>query len=342
MIRFWNCSQPMWCVYAFSVLILLGTSLRGAQRATGEPFKPIPLRLTITVDGDTIKAAHVSVELMDAVGSGSAMADRVTDNDGRVDFVAYAGLHRIRISGPGIQGYDGEIEILPSEISHVERIRVHAAEARPQTFQSSPGGLIAATRLRVPVAARKAFETGTAAMQKQLWEKSRASFEDAIREYPQYDMAYNGLGLIQMQQNQIDAARQSFSKALELNPDYAGANRNLARILLSEHKVAEALRLLERSLATEPDNVWALTNAANSEFLLHDFANAIQYARKVHALPHPAFPIVHIIAARSLEAIQQPAQALQEYRLYLQEDPKGSDAKRAQEAVVRLGKAQQP
>jgi tetratricopeptide (TPR) repeat protein len=332
----------MLCVYAFSVLILLGTSLRGAQRATREPLNPIPLRLTITVDGDATKAAHVSVELMDAVGSGSAMADRVTDNDGRVDFVAYAGLHRIRISGPGIQRYDGEIEILPSEISHVERIRVHAAETRQQAAESPPMGVVPAMRLRIPEGARRAFQRGTEAMQKQLWEKSRASFEAAIREYPQYDMAYNGLGLVQMQLNQIEAARQSFSKALELNPDYAGANRNLARILLSEHKVAEALPLLERSLAAEPDNVWALTNAANSEFLLHDFANAIQYARKAHALPHQAFPIVHIIAARSLEATAQPAQALEEYRLYLQEDPKDPDAKRAQEAVARLSKAQPP
>lgn len=332
----------MWCVYAFSVLMLLGTSLRGAQRATREPLNPIPLRLTITVDGDAMKAAHVSVELMDAVGSGSAMADRVTDNDGRVDFVAYAGLHRIRISGPGIQRYDGEIEILPSEISHVERIRVHAAERRQQAAESPPTGVVPAMRLRIPEGARRAFERGTEAMQQQLWEKSRASFEAAIHEYPQYDMAYNGLGLVQMQLNQIEAARQSFSKALELNPDYAGANRNLARILLSEHKVAEALPLLERSLATEPDNVWALTNAANAEFLLHDFANAIQYARKAHALPHQAFPIVHIIAARSLEAAAHPAQALEEYRLYLQEDPKGPDAKRAQEAVERLRKTLQP
>jgi hypothetical protein len=82
-----------------------------------------------------------------------------------------------------------------------------------------------------------------------------------------------------------------------------------------------------------------LTNAANSEFLLHDFDKALLYARKVHALPHEAFAFAHIVAAHALEATQQPAQALDEYRLYLAEDPKGRDAPSAQAAVSRLSEA---
>jgi tetratricopeptide (TPR) repeat protein len=219
----------------------------------------------------------------------------------------------------------------------MERIRVHAAAANARPAgESPPGKQVPAIRLHIPASARKTYDRAAEAMRQQLWEKSRTLFETAIREYPQYDMAYNGLGAVQMQMNDVEGARQSFSKALELNPDFAGANRNLARILLVERKNGEALPLLLRSLATEPDNVWALTNAANSEFLQGDFSNAVLYARKVHSLSHLGFASVHIVAARALEATQQRAEAVAEYRLYLEEAPKGPDAERALTAIARL------
>jgi tetratricopeptide (TPR) repeat protein len=296
----------------------------------------VVLRLFVTIDSDSDKAANATIELMDAVGFSSAMDRKLTDNDGTATFQTASGVHRIRITGPNIQPYEGELEITRNETSHVERIRVHRAEGRQQVGESPPGGLVPAVRLRIPVSAHKAFEKGTEAMRQKLWQKSRMLFETAIREYPQYDMAYDGLGVVQMQLNDVEAARQAFSKAIEVNPDFAGANRNLARILLIEHKNSEALPLLKQSLTTEPDNAWALTNAANSELLLHDFNDALLYARKAHSVPHAGFASVHIVAARALEATQRPTEALAEYRLYLDEDPSGPDATRAREAIARI------
>jgi Flp pilus assembly protein TadD len=292
--------------------------------------------LLVTIDDDSNKAANVTVELMDAVGLGSAMNSKLTDNDGGVVFQTTTGTHRIRITGPNIQTYEGDLEIARSETMHMERIRVHPAPGGQPRDASSSGTLMPAVRLRIPTPARRAFEKGTEAMNQQHWQESRALFERAIREYPQFDMAYNGLGAVLMQLNDVEAARRAFAKAIELNPDFAGANRNLARILLSEHKNRDALPLLLRSLTAEPDNAWALTNAANSEFLAQDFNSAILYAHKAHSVPHEGFASVHIVAARALEANHQPLDALVEYRLYLEEAPFGPDVLRAQAAVARL------
>jgi tetratricopeptide (TPR) repeat protein len=235
-----------------------------------------------------------------------------------------------------MEAYEGDLEIVPNEPVHMERIRIHRAKTARPVGESPPGLLTPAIRMHIPDSARKAFDQGTEAMRRQHWEKSRDLFETAIREYPQYDLAYDGLGEVQMRLNSVEAARQAFAKAVELNPSFARANRSLARILLGEHKNSEALPLLLRSLTTEPDNVWALTNAANSELLLHDFENAILYARKVHTLPHQGFASVHIVAARALESTQQPEAAIAEYRLYLAEDPKGENVERVQAAIARL------
>jgi len=46
-------------------------------------------------------------------------------------------------------------------------------------------------------------------MRQQHWQESRALFESAIREYPRYDLAYNGLGMVEVELNEMDAARES-------------------------------------------------------------------------------------------------------------------------------------
>jgi tetratricopeptide (TPR) repeat protein len=318
---------------ALATLILTG--LCAGQRPSIAPT-PVTLRLLITIEDDSEKAANVTVELMDAVGFSSAMSSKLTDSSGNVIFSTLSGAHRIRITGPGIEAYEGDLEIASNETVHLERIRVQRSSVARTRGESPSGQLLPTIRLNIPPSARKAFDRGTEAMRQQHWEKSRSFFETAIQDYPQYDLAYDGLGVIQVQLGNVEAARRAFSKAVELNPGFASANRNLARILLSEHKNQEALPLLARSLATEPDNIWALANAANSEFLLHHFDAALLYVNKAHSLPHQGFASIHIVAAHALESTQQPQAALAQYRLYLAEDPKGSDAARAQAAIARL------
>jgi tetratricopeptide (TPR) repeat protein len=325
--------RPLQTVVISLGLVCLSGALEGQQ--LGAP-RAVTLRLIVSVDGDSEKAANVTVELMDAVGSGNVLDSKLTDNSGIVIFHTVDGLHRIRITGSHIQAYDGGVEIMRNETSHVERIRVRRAEGEQRSSETPQGGLVAAASLRVPASARKAFEKGSEAMRQQRWEQSRGLFETAIREYPQYDLAYNSLGIVQIQLNDVPAARQSFEKAISLNENSAGANRNLARILLAEQKNSEALPLLKHSLSTEPENAWALTHAAYVELMLHDFANALLDARKAHTVPHEGFANAHIVAAMALEATGKPAEAVQEYRMYLQEDPTGRDAERARKAITRL------
>lgn len=332
----------MWRLLQSVVVILAIACVCAAQAQRMETPRLVPLRLIITVDGDVEKAGYVTVELMDSVGSSSATDSKLTDNNGRVSFQAPTGVHRIRITGPDIRPYEGELEIARNEVSHVERIRVRRAETDRRTSETSPGGLVAALRLRVPGSARKAFEQAGEAMRQQHWQESRTLFETAIREYPQYDLAYNGLGMAEVELNEIEAARQSFSKAIELNPNFAAAYRNLARISLTQRNYAEADKLLVKSLEDDPLNAWALTSAANAELILRKYNDAITHARKAHSVPHQDLGGVHIVAALALEAIQQPLDALKEYQLYLDEEPSGRDVARAKAAVARLGAAATP
>jgi superkiller protein 3 len=188
----------------------------------------------------------------------------------------------------------------------------------------------------VPEKAEKELQKGKAAEAQKNWEEARKHFEAAIAIYPDYDIAYNGLGQALANIGDATAARAAFEKAIKINDNFAMAYRNLARISLRERKFDEMDNLLTRSLSSDPLNAWALAYASYAELQLHKFDDAIDNARKAHSVPHDGLASIHIVAARALEEKQQPAEAASEYRLYLQEDPTGRDAERARKAIARL------
>ena len=323
-------------VVALFVLAACGTCLaQGLNRP-----RPVRLRVIVSYQGGQTKVNHATVELMDAVGSSSALDKQITDQDGRVEFNTITGAHRIRITGDDIHPYEGDFEIVPTETYHIENIGVRR---KPEGEATSAEAMntVPAIRLKIPDNARKEFEKGSKAREEQRWGESREHFQAAVDLYPDYDLAYNGLGVACSQLNDIPAARRAFLKATELNDKFAGAQRNLARILLSERNYQEVASLLNRSLNVEPMNAWALTNAAYAELQLHRFKEAAEHALQVHSLPHDGLANAHVIAGYALEALGQQREAAEQWGLYLKEDPKGPNAKRALEAVARLTKSPQ-
>jgi superkiller protein 3 len=188
----------------------------------------------------------------------------------------------------------------------------------------------------VPNKAEKEFQKGKEAGDKKDWPEATKHFQSAIALYPDYDLAYNGLGQALASNGDVKGARSAFEKAIQLNDNFAAAYRNLAKLSLSEHKFDEMDNLLTRSLSADPLNAWALAYAAYAELQLHKFDDAITHARKAHSVKHDGLASVHIVAARALEEKQTPSEALEEYRLYLQEDANGRDADRAHKAITRL------
>ena len=288
------------------------------------------MRCIVTIDGDAERARNVTVELSGEMDSGSARA--ITNQDGEAIFQTMSGAYRVRVSGPGIHPYEGEVEMAPIESTHLERIRV---QSDPKSGPN-PGAPIAAVRLNIPDPARKQFEKGSQALHKEHWDEGKTLFQNAIKEYADYDMAYNGLGVAEMQLKNTDAAKQAFTKAIALNSKYAEAQRNLARIFLSEHNTGEALPLLKASIESDSTDVWALSNAAYLQLQAHNFEEALAYAQKVHTLPHQNMPYAHMVAAYAAEGLGKNDIAQKELHLYLEEDPKGPNVGRAQQELGRL------
>jgi Flp pilus assembly protein TadD len=304
---------------------------------------PHPAELVFNVSIDQMQnraPAGLSVQLSDPSGSDS-QGSQQTDNGGRVVFHTTDGIHQFRISGTGIQNYEGTIQIMRQESSHVENIVVKSKSTGSQYSTLPTGGsdVVAASRLNVPDKAAKEFKAGSKAMEEKNYAEAKKRFTNATSMYAEYSVAYNGLGVAEMSSGDTAAARASFEKAVQIDDHFAEAYRNLARLALADHNFAEMDDVLTKSLQSDPLNAWALTYAAYAELQTQKFDLAIAHAKSAHAGPHQGLASVHIVAAHAYEATQQPAEALKEYKLYIEEDPNGRDAARAKQAISSLSSA---
>jgi hypothetical protein len=332
--------------FAVLTLMILGTSrwafAQGIDLGRSKNDVPHPANLVINVSIDQIQnraPAGLSVQLIDPSGGGSmSQGSSQTDGGGQVVFHTTSGEHEFRITGQGIKDYVGSIQIMRQESDHIENVIVRSTSSGAQAGVLPPGNpdMISASRLNVPDKALKEFKAGSKALEQKDYAEAKKRFTAATGIYGDYSIAFNGLGVAQMASADTPGARASFEKAIKIDDHFAEAYRNLARLSLADHNYEELDDLLTKSLQTEPLNAWALTYAAYAELQTQKFDLAITHARTAHTVPHPGLASVHIVAAHAYEATQQPAEALKEYKLYMEEDPNGRDAARAKQAIASL------
>ena len=324
-------------------LFPLFAAFPAATRVHSKQVSTVQLVVRVYIDGYQNPAGtDLSVQLLDDFGS--IEKESHTDNSGMVQFqvlVDAKGIggsaKQLRIYGPGIKEFTELVEIAPVEVRKTVNIVVRSnTPGSPASNNPPDTHSIAANRLKVPSKAEKEFQKGKDAGDRKDWPEATKHFQEAIAVYPDYDLAYNGLGQALASSGDTPGARSAFEKAIQINDNFAAAYRNLARISLSERKFDEMDNLLTRSLSAEPLNAWALAYAAYAELQLQKFDEAIAHARKAHSVKHDGLASVHIVAARALEEKQRPSEALEEYRIYLQEDATGRDAERARKAITRL------
>lgn len=292
----------------------------------------------VLYDNDRPAGDQIQVELQN--NTGIPVADTFTDTYGRVSFhVSFPGEYEIRVSGSPIQG-STSASIVIEDMDKSRTVFVHVKPktdaAAITTEKSNPPPVTSASELRIPADAKKAFHRGMEAWERNDFPKAAEQFEKAVAIYPEYDTAFNNLGVMYYQMRQPEQARVAFERSVALNDKNADADRNLARILMHDGNFSRAEDLLKKSLIVEPLNPVTLTLMCVVEIKTGDDDGALVTARKVHQLPHQGYALVHEIAGQAYEHKGEPQNAALEYQTYLQESPNGAEASEVRLALGRL------
>jgi len=302
-----------------------GTSREGGsgQPVTGNSVSNMSIRIAILNDvGQTIAEASPSSQ-GDATFNVIAA---VTNNRG----LRQSAIYRVRVTGSGIE---------EENIENVEpgsQDRVLTVKIRRKGEKGEPGGgVISADSLKIPKKAEKEYERGNKALEDKKLPEAKDHFERAVALYPQYDVAYNGLGATLLQLGDVPGGQQAFEKSIQVNDKFAGGYRNLALIAAQQKDFVKAAAYLEKSLSLEPLNPDALSRLCQFDYILGKDTAVPELAKKVHSVPHTGQELAHFAAASSLERMNKPDEAIGEYTLFLKEAPQSNLAPNAKAGIER-------
>jgi tetratricopeptide (TPR) repeat protein len=275
---------------------------------------------------------QIRVQLQDPLGG--TLQESTPTPDGQVRMsVCKNSIYRLRVIGPTIQ--EAVLDDLhPSRGDRLVTVVLHHKVTNQE--RTPEKNTISATRLAVPTRAQKELEKGDEALKKKKLADARRYYAKAIELYPQFEEAQNKLGVVLMQEGDRTGGKAAFENAIAINDRFAPAYINLAKIAIDERRFSDAYVLSRQALTTEPLNPEALFVAAESAFFTRDYKQTLTYARTLHSLVHTRYALAHLLAARSLEAQNQPAAAIDEYQLFLAEDSLDPNVEMARERLRLL------
>lgn len=317
------------------VVTLWSCGALAQQSGVGEVGKTgATLQIRVVLPNDRPTDEQLRVDLLGQ--GGMLITAQMTNSNGMAFFYDVpSGDYRVRVTGANIQEVLSGFFFLENRMrNHSETVVVQPRLAKSHSTAGLPS--IAIVDLNIPKPARKAVEKGVEAFNRGELDEARKSFETAIALYPNYASAYNFLGTTFVEQKETRRGQQAFEKAIELNQNFAEAYSNLAKLYFREQKLELCEPLLEKSVAADPRNAEALTYLVQVELLGGKYGLAAANARRVHELPHNEYAIVHFMAARALRANSQHAEAISEYKLFLQEAPNSKNSSQARQELTQL------
>ena len=329
--------SPVWVTQCLLLLVPTLCAAQGGMRTSVE------IQVRVTFQNDRSAGDQIRIQLIS--DTGVPVGDTFTDSEGRAFLhVGTAGTYEVRASGTPLQGTAIE-RVRIEEMDKSRTVYVHATprgDAAASSIKSNAPPVTSAAELRIPADAKKAFHKGMEAWERNDFAKAAEQFEKAVALYPQYDTAFNNLGVMYYQMGQAEKARAAFEHSVALNDKNADADRNLARILIHDSNYSQAEDLLKKSLIVEPLNPVTLTLMCVTQVKTGDYDGALATARKVHQLPHEGYSLVHDIAGQAYEHKGQPQDAAVEYETYLRESPNGPEAGQVRSSLAGLTAASRP
>lgn len=306
---------------------------------TAQQHQASNLQVYVTYPDDRAVSEQLKVELISG-SSGTQLAETYTDDQGRAHFSNLAaGTYQLSVSGQSIQATVSDMfDVEPRRGAQSISVRVKPAAENGEGNATKGGPTVSASDLKVSEEASKEFDKATKLMAKQQWQKAIEQLNRAIALYPAYAEAYTNLGVVYARLGDSEKEREALQKAIAANDHFAPAFVNLARLEIKEHNFPAAEGRLKQATSADPADVQILVLLAQVQLLDHHYEDAIASAGKVHAMSHDSDALVHYVAARACERLNRLADALNEFKLFLAEEPSGARATAAREEMAAIQK----
>lgn len=325
-------------LFAFFLVTSLHAQLHGGLGGIASGVGNVHVHIVYANDRNA--GPYLLVRLMEG-SSDTVVGTTYTNDIGEADFVSVPiGDYHVQVSGDGIETTASEtFEVDNRKVSQAQYVTVRKLDDSGPKPLSAHSQTVSATDLKVPQKARKELDKANEEMAMQHWKKSLEHLNQAIQLAPQWATAYNNLGVLYAKMSDEPHEEEALKKAISFDDHFAPALQNYGKLCLRQKNFPQAEEALQKALNVDPANVEIMMLLADAAYMDRHFDVAISSADRAHqgGQEHPSF--VHYIAARAYQQKNQQAQALAEFQMFLQEEPKGPRADHVRGDIARIQEA---
>lgn len=191
---------------------------------------------------------------------------------------------------------------------------------------------ISATSLAAPSAAKRAYQRGLEAMRIQKWDTAASEFGKAVKNYPQYAVAWYQTGLVRQSQNNLAGAIEAWKQAQTADPKYVKPYENLTAVEDHLGQWAESEKYSRLWIQLDPEDfpgAYLFNAVANARLNKPDEAErAVREGLRLDK--EQKIPRMNYVLGLILMDKKQYGESAKCFQKYLELAPNASDA-----AIVR-------
>ncbi|MBN3957411.1 TIGR03032 family protein [Nostoc sp. NMS8] len=159
------------------------------------------------------------------------------------------------------------------------------------------------------------------ALQTQLrFTEAIALYEQIIRQYPQYALAWYQLGVIMDNQGQTNQAVLAYQQALTINPKYEKAHNSLGIVEAARNNLEKAIACFESAILSNPNYAFAHNNLGLAWQMQGKLSAAAAKFQET-LQKNPAYPEAYLNLGIVLEAQENLEGAIACYRSAIRHNP---------------------
>lgn len=244
-------------------------------------------------------------------GSGAFEFDKVPK--GKYELIASLGVIETR----------EQITVAEFDVQHTLRLNATT---------NSPEATVSVATLKVPEKARKEYERGQSALDKQELEKAWTHAEKALAIAPNYAEALTLRAILKLSQDKAEEGMADLQGAIDANPNYAMSYLVMGAAHNRASKFQEAVRVLNRGLALQPTAWQGFFELAKASLGQGDYDAALKYVDRAVGL-NAKYPPIQLVRAHALLGLRQYNEAVSSLELYLTREPSGPNSARARRVL---------
>ncbi len=240
----------------------------------------------------------------------------------------HPGQYWVEVSAPGFRTARQQVALAGASPPSV----MVQLESEGGTAKRPSGAIL---DVRIPIAAQEEMEKAEQDLRSEHPERARRRLEKAIKISDSYPAAHRLLGQLALDDGNLDLAEIHIRRARELDPDSADGMVLEGALHNRRNQPEQAAALLRQALLSL--NSWRGNfELAQARFAMHDFAPALESAKRALEFRGSDFPEVHVLLGNILVNLKRYPEAAGEYATFLKLAPNSPSAEPARAVLKKM------